>query len=279
MGREPLLYVAIGRKGIGKTVTTMQKLRKYVAGDPANGVAPRRVLIFDANNEYSDKEKYPDIKSMDLGNVYKFSMHPKIEIRRIPPFLPNGNEMTPDQKASAVLYILQYYRNGLLLLEDINNYIGDYLPSDVVGTILSQRHKGIDMVLHYHSLGRIQKKIWPHINVLRMHKCSDWVVRNKDKFEDKFECFSIAEIIVNKQFAAGNIYFNLEIDANREKIYANITDEERDLCIQEYIGSAHSSLITPLLNMKNINGGKVHTYVSAFNQQKERVLNTYFDID
>ena len=255
----------------------MKKLRRYVAGDASVGTPARKVLIFDANNEYSDKSLYPDIKSMDLGNVYRFTVHPRIEIRRIPPFLPNGQMMTPDQKASAVLYILEHYNNGMLLLEDINNYIGDHLPTDVVGTILSQRHKGIDMILHYHSLGRIQKKIWPHINVIRMHKCNDFVMRNKDKFEDKLECFRIAENIVKKQFSIGNIYFSAEINCDHEKIYAPITDEERAEALQQYIGTEHNRLLGPMLAMRNENGGAMYDYASAFQSESERLMSTYFD--
>ncbi len=277
MGREPMLYVVTGQKEIGKTTVTIQMIREYVAGNPAAGVRGRKALIFDAQNEYSDYTKYPDITALPLNKIGLYSMNTEIGIRRIPPFKPNGHEMTPDQKANAVLHILANFRNGLLLLEDINNYISDHLPSDVVGTILSQRHKGTDMVLHYHSLGRIQKKIWPHITVMRMHKTGDAVVDNKDKFPDKFECFKIAETIINNQFVKGNKRFYLHIQYNSQKIVAAISEVERMEAIDDYISLYSSRLVKPLTERRDAQGNKTHSYSEAFKQVRTRILTSYFD--
>lgn len=263
--REPLLYVVIGKKKIGKTYTTMQYLRKYVVGANA-----RRALIFDSNNEFVD------VKSIDIMQLDVFSRHPLIELRRVLPFLPNRKEMTSDQKARAVLYILEHFRNGLLLLEDINNYIGDNINSDVIGTILAQRHKGIDMMLHYHSMGRIQKKVWPHINWIRMHKCGDSVRQNKDKFQDKYEMFQIAENIVNAQFNKGNMRFYLFIDCDMDKIHASVSAEERDEAIKEYIGEFHSQLLNPMLIRIDEAGERKYTLATAFQTQENRILSQYF---
>lgn len=277
--REPLLYVVVGRKKIGKSTTTMVQIRDYNRGNPAKGVPGRRALIFDAQNEYSDKSKFPDIKAIDIMQVALFSRHMIQDIRRVPAFLRDGREMSPDQKARAVNYILENYRNGLLLLEDINNYIGDHINSEVIGTILSQRHKGIDMMLHYHSFGRIQKKVWPHINFIRMHKCGDSVRRNKDKFEELYEGFQIAENIVNAQFNKGNIRFYLFIDCDLEKIHADVTTAERDEAIREYINEYSSDLLNPLLKQKNADGGKIFNWHSAFESVRKRITMQYFSDD
>lgn len=276
MAREPMLYVAVGQKGIGKSTATAEKLRQYRDGNPAAGQKGRKGLVFDAQHEYSDPVKYPDFKGLALNQIGLYTVHPTIEIRRVSPFKPNGAEMTPDEKAMAVLHILQNYRNGSLLLEDINNYIGDHLPHDVVGTILSQRHKGVDMLLHYHSLGRIQKKIWPHINWIRMHKCNDSVVDNKDKFPDKFECFKIAENIVSEQFTNGNKWFYLHIDFVNQKIIAEITDQERDKAIEDYLMQNNARLITPYTKMKDSTGKGLYNYASAFQKEKLRCITAYF---
>lgn len=266
MSRSAELVVVIGQKEIGKSTTTLKFLRNYVNISPK-----RKVLLMDAQDEYCN---YPDIKTLPLNNIGLYSVHPTIEIRRILPYKASGAEMTPDEKAKVVLHILNNYKNGLLLLEDINNYIFDYMPGDVIGNILSQRHKGVDVILHYHSMGRIHKKIWPHINTIRMHKCEDSVIDNREKFPDKFEMFRLAEIIVNNQFNKGNIHFYLFMRLSKRKIIAEIDHADRDAAIQEYITT--SKLIKGMLEMRTTSGQKVHTYASAYQTQNKRIAETYF---
>jgi len=109
MGREPKLLVAVGKKGVGKSYTTKQMMQQYAYVNPK-----RRVLILDVNDEYYD------IKALRIQDVALFSVHPTIEIRRIRPFLDDGKRMTLDDIASTLFIILETFRNGLLLVEDIN---------------------------------------------------------------------------------------------------------------------------------------------------------------
>jgi hypothetical protein len=149
MGREPKLLVAIGRKGSGKSYTTRKMIDQYVLGNPARGVPGRRALILDVNDEYYD------IKALRIQDVTLFSVHPMVEIRRIRPFLDDGRKMTLDDVAQTLFIILETYRNGLLLIEDVNKYISDTMPNDLVGAICTNRHIGVDIILHYQSIGRI----------------------------------------------------------------------------------------------------------------------------
>ena len=73
--RIPKLGVAVGKKGIGKTFTTTQMIDGYVRG--GKGVKPRRALILDVNDEF---EQY---KAISLKHIELFSVHPKIEARRV----------------------------------------------------------------------------------------------------------------------------------------------------------------------------------------------------
>src|SRR5438128_319305 len=128
MSRGPMLCLVVGKKKIGKSWTTREILNKYVAGNPAAGNPGRKSIIFDTQNEYS---QYPEIRALAINQIGLFTVHPEISIRRIPPFkLQTGEAMKPDEKARAVLHILSLFRNGLVLLEDINEYIGDHLPED-----------------------------------------------------------------------------------------------------------------------------------------------------
>lgn len=268
--RPPLLYVGIGQKRTGKSKRTIDILRSMAA----NG---RKVLIFDTQNEYSDRTLYPDIRTLPYTSVGLFSAHPEISIRRIPPFiLHNGEEMTPDQKADAVLHILRYYRDGALLLEDLNDYVYDYMPGDIVGKILSQRHKGLDIIMHFHSLGAVQKKLWRHINVLRLHKCQDAVVDNRDKFPERFELFKLAENIVNDQFYQDNKYFSVEIIMDTQKICGDFADADRDKAIEDYLRLQYSRLIQPYLKQVGGDGSRQYTAAAAFEKETDRIRTTYF---
>ena len=173
MGREPKLLVAIGKKGVGKSYTTEKMIQSYVKGNPAKGVPARRVLILDVNDEYSN------YKAIRLQDVTLFSVHPMIEARRIRPFLDDGKKMTLDDIAQSLFLILDTFRNGLLLIEDVNKYISDTMPNDLVGAICTNRHIGVDIILHYQSIGRITSKVWQNVNLIRLHKFTDTVKKHK----------------------------------------------------------------------------------------------------
>lgn len=270
--RSAKLFVGVGQKESGKSSLTLKFLQQYVMGDPTTGFPPRRALIFDTQYEFEG------VKTLPLDKVGLFSVHPYIELRRILPFI-NGREMTPDQKVVAVKHILQHLRNSALVLEDINNYIFDYMPGDVVGEILSQRHLGIDLILHYHSLGRIHEKVWPHINIIRLHKCEDTVVDNRLKFPEKFEMFKIAENIVNDQFIGGNKYYYLHIQMLSRKIIADdITDEQRNKAVDDYLTSYSHKLISPMLKQRDKENKVRFTYSTAYDRERERIIQTYFTI-
>jgi hypothetical protein len=144
--REPKLGVAVGRKGCGKTYTTTKMIKQYVLGNPAKGIPARRALILDVNDEFEE------FKALKQSDIIRFSMHPKIEARRIRPFHDNGIKMTLREIQELLFKILNDYRGGLLLIEDINRYISDYLPNDLVGAICTNRHQDLDIILHFQSI-------------------------------------------------------------------------------------------------------------------------------
>ena len=178
MARECKLGVACGKKGIGKTHITTKVLEDYVKG--GNGYPPRRVLIMDVNDEF---EQY---KALAVSEIERFSIHPTIEIRRIRPFAVDGRRMTLREIADTLWLVLDKYRHGALLIEDINRYVSDYLPNDLIGAICTNRHTDQDIIMHFQSIGRISPKIWQNMNWLRFHRNSDSVERHKNKFPDKY---------------------------------------------------------------------------------------------
>jgi len=267
MGREPKLLVAIGKKGVGKSFTTEKMIQSYVMGNPAKGVPARRVLILDVNDEYAN------YKAIRIQDVTLFSVHPMIEARRIRPFLDDGKKMTLDDIAQTLFVILDTFRNGLLLIEDVNKYISDTMPNDLVGAICTNRHIGVDIILHYQSIGRITSKVWQNVNIIRLHKFTDTVKKHKHKFEDKFEYLSIAEAMINYKYEQGDKYFFLFADIDNDKIYGSFTNEDMEMAVNIFLQQNYNNLINPLLNARDDMGKKIHTAPTAIADMKKRLMN------
>lgn len=265
------LGVAFGKKGVGKTWTTWHMIVDYVKGDPAAGVKPRRALILDVNDEFTW------VKAISINDIARFSTSTIIEVRRVRAFNERtGQPMTLAEVAKALGFILKFYRKGLLLIEDINVYISDNLPNDLVGAICRNRHTELDIILHYQSIGRITPKVWQNVNWLRFHKNTDSVDRHYHKFEDKYQYLKITELLVNKMVSDGNYRFYTFVDIDEEKIRGDFTKDDIVSAIDEYISLNERTLVSPILKRKTVTGQKlVSGYQEAFVQVRNRLLKEY----
>lgn len=270
--REPKLGMAVGKKGIGKTYQTKMVLNSYVYGNPEKGVKPRKVLILDVNDEFTQ------YRAISMKDLVKFSVMPFAEIRRVRPFNEEtGIRLTLKEVSDCLWEILHYFRGGMLLIEDINKYVSDFLPNDLVGAICSNRHTDLDIIMHFQSIGRITTKIWQNANWLRFHKNSDSVERHKNKFPDKYELFSIAENIVNSQYFNGNPRYFLYVDLDEEKIRGKITPAIINSAVDEYLSKNFNRVVKPAINKKNLTDGTKIDRNQAIQQVRERIKKQYFN--
>jgi GTPase SAR1 family protein len=273
--REPKLGVAIGRKGCGKTYTTNNLITQYVTGNPLKGVPARKVLVLDVNDEYGSLNGVK-IKALRISDIMKFSIHPTVEARRIRPFFDNGTRMTTRDLQDTLFEILNKYRGGMLLIEDINRYVSDNLPNDLIGAICTNRHTDTDIIMHFQSVGRISPKIWQNINWLRFHKITDSVTRHKDKFEDKFEMLQLVENYINDEYDKGNKRIHCYVDIDDEKIKVN--KQKMIPIIEQYLNKNYKTLITPLLIQNDLGKGvKKISPAQAVKVQTDRIFRDYFD--
>ena len=269
--REPQLGVAVGKKGVGKTFTTNLMLQQYVNGNPAKGVYGRRALILDVNDEFSH------VKAISLKDLVRFSVHPQLELRRIRPFLPDGRRMTLDKIAETLFIILEQYRNGLLLIEDINRYVSDHLPKDIEGAICTNRHVDLDIIMHFQSIGRITTKIWQNCNWMRFHKNLDSVDRHKNKFEDKHEFLKLVEGLVNNEYNSGNKRFYQYINLDEMKFMGYVDLKKLDNVVDEYILMNQQRLLRPYLSMRNAKNKPLYNPDEAKKMVRKRLIETYTD--
>ena len=184
--------------------------------------------------------------------------------------------MTLRDIADTLYVILDKYRGGMLLIEDINKYISDHLPNDLVGAICTNRHTNTDIIMHFQSIGRITSKIWQNLNWLRFHKNSDSVKRHENKFPDKIALFSIVESMVNKRYYDGDTRFFLYIDVDEEKIYGEYDEELFNYAVDEYCSINHRQVVKPYINKRNDKGKKVYTPQQAIQAAKEVFVKNYF---
>jgi len=267
--REPQLGVAVGKKSCGKSYTTNILLQQYVNGNPAKGIAGRKALILDVNDEFTH------VKALSLKDVVRFSAHPMVELRRIRPFLPDGRRMTLEKIAETLFIILEQYKGGLLLIEDINRYVSDHLPKDIEGAICTNRHIDLDIIMHFQSIGRITTKIWQNCNWMRFHKNLDSVDRHANKFQDKQELLRLVEMLVNSEYTNGNKRFYQYINLDEMKLMGFIDQKKLDVVLEEFIMANQRRLIKPYLSLRDDRNKPKHTMDEAKNLVKARLLQDY----
>ena len=265
------MMAVCGRKGVGKTFTTMRFLREYI-------VTPgRKVLIVDANDEYVD------VPALCLSQVIPWCHSNRIEIRRIRnrySFGPNkGKLMTLRQLTEVLEWVATYSFNCLLLIEDINKYVQDHMPGDLIGRLVSNRHNGMDMILHYQSIGRLVPKVWQNLTVLRMHKNSEGVEKHNGKFEDKYHFLKIAENIVNTQVKNGDVRYYLHVNMETEKIYTEGVGKDECMdAIFDFLTDNYSTQISPMLNRIDVRGTgqRIYTPQTAVMSKAEELWEDHF---
>jgi len=282
MSRECRIIISCGKRGVGKSVETIRMIDEYVQGNPSKGVPPRKALIFDVNDEFSSFwffGQQRSIKAIAIKDIMKFSIHPKVEVRRIRPFWDDGKKMTINDMAEVLGIILDNYRNGLLLVEDINKYLSDAMPSDLIGSLATSRHIGLDIISHFQNIGRAgNPKLLGNLNMIRLHKTNDTVERHKNKFEEKTELLQIAEYIINKRYFDGDIRFFVYVDVENMKIRGKLTHEEVENGIHQYITERYARIISPMLQLRDRKGKKIHTEESALRTANESLKKQYFVI-
>lgn len=298
--RTPLLTIVVGKKGVGKSYTTKKLIDRYVAGNPSKGIAGRKALVLDINNEY-------DYKRIDINDVKKFSVHPKIECRRVVVFNNDGTVKTHDQITSDLSIILTEFRNGLILVEDFSKYVSDSISMDIVGFICTNRHSGQDILVQFQSISKAaHPKLLANTNVLRYHLVEDSVERSKNRFCEKTELLKIAEAIIKNSAEFGqreirnikrenqnwqekpklvkkikeleNKYIRIFVYCNYDEgnISGDFTKEEFDAGVFRYISENQAETINTRMKKIDSEGHKLYNPKTAIDAARMELTDQYF---
>lgn len=211
MSREHQLGIVIGRKGCGKTYETLNKQIKETLNGNYGKKKPQKVLIMDSNNEYGDvrgdhkNDTFPIIRAIAADHVADWTKNGVVEARRVSIMKPidqrtglGGGKMNLEEYRYALNIILDSFRNGLLLLEDLTRYVTDSMPGDLLGSIISQRHVAVDTIIHFQTVGKMaHPQLFGNANWIRVHKTGDRMRKKAENLEDHLEPLSILEELVD----------------------------------------------------------------------------------
>jgi hypothetical protein len=299
--RNPKLIVAVGKKGIGKTFSTVRLIDFYVKGSPAKGIKPRRCLIYDVNNEFTQ------YKSLAVEDVKKFCFQTTIEARRIGIYKKDGSAKGLDEIATDLAIVMENFRGGLLLIEDLTKFVGDSFSVDIIGKLCTLRHVDTDVYIHFQGIGKLgNPKILMNVNVARLHLFEDSVERHKNKFNEKTEILKIGEAVVNNSAEIGqkmireikkkypdkwrtdpklvkqlkdieNKYIRcfVYVDFDDAVLKGNFSEQELRDAIFSYISANQSETIGLRLKMIDRNGKNVHTKATAIKATEDELYDMY----
>lgn len=249
--REAGMMICTGSQGVGKTYLNMHVIKDYVKDKLYNKVRGRKCLIIDTNGEYTDEQfaanDIPNftVKRLAVRDVHAFGMSDVIECRRI-----DAKNLSLDEKLEIVKYCVRFFRNGMLVLEDINTYILNVTHmKDIVGGLVNLRHRAVDVLISYQSLRPVEPRMWQNARWIRMHFQADNVNDIKGKVTNP-TLFKIAEIIVKTRYFDGDKRFYVYIHNLQSKVEGKFSKLEFLEACKKYL-SANKKYLKEYAEMQN----------------------------
>ena len=273
--RSPILIIPTGAQDIGKSYQTLRQAiyQAYLAANK------RKTLLFDTNNEYEHYEiegKMHHIKSIGHGDIIKYGNSPVAEVRRIVPFKANGLPMSPEEAEALLIQVIEQFRGGTLVIEDLNRLYGDSLPVSISGLLCNVRHRNCDVVFHLQSIARVLPKMLQNCKVIRFHYQLDTIANSAEKLKGEIEIYQIAEKMVTKEYDKGgtNVRFLVYIYRMERKLKGAFSPKMLSEAIQDYI-SENQRVLKPLLEKRDGSGKKIYNYQQALNRKTIELYKKY----
>lgn len=250
--REAGMTLCVGAQGVGKTYLHMYVIRDYVRDKIESKVRGRKCLIFDTNGEFTQKQfeengipNFP-IQTIKMRDIEEWGLSNRVECRRV-----DAKALSIDEKIKCVSYIINKYRDGMLVLEDINTYILSVTHmGDIISGLVNLRHRGVDILISYQDFRAVEPRIFSNSRWFRFHYQSVDVMEVKSKIPNVELC-SIAQIIVNNKYFNDDIRFYLYVYKNINKIRGKFSKDEFYVACREYLNGSRS-MIKTLMNRKKI---------------------------
>jgi hypothetical protein len=267
--REAGMMLIAGVQGVGKTYQSMHLIKEYVKDKFYNKVKGRRCLIFDTNGEFVEEQfasnDIPNfkVKTIALQDIEEWSQKGAIECRRI-----DAKNLSISEKKAAVEFIIKFYKNGMLVLEDINTYILSMTHMEnIVSGLVNLRHRAVDVAVSYQALRPIEPRMFQNARWIRLHHQTDLVEDVKNKIPNH-ALYKIAQIIVSKRYFNSDKRFFVYIYNFQNKIVGKFTKQEfMDAC-RQYL-NANKKYIKEYQNMNSCSveeaiEGQIKQYINEY---------------
>tara|TARA_R110002049_G_scaffold113040_2_gene263060 strand:+ start:27592 stop:28521 length:930 start_codon:yes stop_codon:yes gene_type:complete len=262
--RQPMIMLVCGETGVGKTYRNKQEIKHYMMDHLAIGKKGRKVLAFDTNDD-----DYPQFRTVSPNHLKALT---KVSSRRIRPYNTDGSPMDNEEKKEVITKIMKYYKNGLVVLDDIDHYMTGAKGQSMIGALCTVRHKGIDIVLTHQSVAKITTSEWQNCTWLRLHHQVDDVTRYRERIP-KYQMVRIAQLIVDEQYElCSNAFAMGKITEQEYKIqksffvYINMREQRIKGCsraafiraCKKFIDQEESRKVKMLLNEQDFDGNNIY---------------------
>ena len=197
--RQPMLILVCGETGVGKTYRNFQEFRKYLRGNPDMNRPGRKILVFDVNDD-----DYPQFATVSPKHIHLLK---SIRPRRIRPIKDDGRNMSIDEKREVVELMVNEFREGLLVLEDLDKYMVGAKGQSVVGLLTTNRHNKLDIMISHQSIAKVTTTEWQNCTWLRLHHQVDDISRYESRIPNFF-IVRIATYIVDEQYDLANTAYS-----------------------------------------------------------------------
>jgi hypothetical protein len=257
--REAGMMATTGIQGVGKTYQNMYIIKNYIKDKFYNKVKGRKCLIMDTNGEYTQSQ----FQKNDIDNV-----NPKrIAVKDIPAWCrTEGGECRRidakniglEEKIRIIEYVIEHFRNGMLVLEDINTYILNITHmKEIVSGLVNLRHRAVDVLISYQSARAVEPRIWQNARWVRMHYQADNVNDIKGKLPN-VTMYKIAQILVNNRYFNGDKRFFVYIFNFANKIEGAFTKEEFKTACSQFLSSNKKEIkeFADMYNARNLDDAK-----------------------
>ena len=262
--RQPMIMLVCGETGVGKTYRNKQEIKHYMMDHLAIGKKGRKVLAFDTNDD-----DYPQFKTVSPNHLKALT---RVSSRRIRPFNGDGSPMDNEEKKQVITKIMKHYKNGLVVLDDIDHYMTGAKGQSMIGALCTVRHKGIDVLLTHQSVAKITTSEWQNCTWLRLHHQVDDVTRYKERIP-KYQMVRIGQLIVDEQYELSATAFESgklsERDYKIQKsffVYVNMREQRITGCsraafiraCKKYIDQEEQKKVRLMLNEQDFEGNTIY---------------------
>jgi len=266
--REAGMMATTGIQGVGKTYLNMYVIKDYVKDKFYNKVRGRKCLIMDTNGEYTGSQFQKngiddfDPRRIAVKDIPGWSKSNVTECRRI-----DAKNVGMKEKKEIIEYVIKNFRNGMLVLEDINTYILNVTHmEEIVGGLVNLRHRAVDVLISYQSMRPVEPRIWQNARWIRMHYQADNVNDIKGKLPNP-TMYKIAQILVNNRYFDTDKRFYVYIYNFANKIEGKFSKLEFKTACTQYLNS----------NKRYIKEHKEMHDLASLDAAKTHLINQYYN--